>query len=452
MTSSLASSIAHLPTDQREAILANLTPDEAEALRWDWRFWARENQLPPPGDWQFWLILAGRGFGKTRSGAEWIIDKARAHDKCRIALVAETSADARDVMVEGESGIIECSPPWFKPNYEPSKRRLTWPNGSQASTYSADEPDQLRGPQHHFAWGDEPAKWKYEDAYDQLCFGLRLGDAPQGVLTTTPRPTKLIKELVDESLVPNPSVVLTRGSTYDNRDNLAGSFLRKIISKYEGTRLGRQELNAEILDDAPGALWKRDNVDLDRVFSHPRLVRVVVAIDPSVSSESADAATGIVVAGRGDDGHGYLLADGSLERPTPDEWGRQAASLYNTHQANRIIAEVNNGGDLVEANLKSVQRNLPVTKIRASRGKDIRAEPIAALCEQHRIHHVGTFPLLEDELCQWEPGVSRFSPNRLDAYVWAFTELMLENSVFSPEIKTLKSGGSRWGASNSKGF
>lgn len=346
----------------------------------------------------------------------------------RIALVAETAADARDVMVEGESGILAISPPWFQPRYEPSKRRLTWPNGARATTFSADEPKQLRGPQFHKAWCDEPAKWRYSDAWDQLAMGLRLGDQPQVVLTTTPRPTPLIKGWVAEATGERPSFAITRGSTFENRGNLAAPFLDRLVRKYEGTRLGRQELRAEILDDAPGALWKRDRVDADRVAKAPELVRVVVAIDPSVSAESETAETGIVVAGLGTDGHGYLLADASLEQPTPTEWGRQSVTCYHLHRADRVIGEVNNGGDLVEANIRVVDPDVSFKKVHASRGKQTRAEPISSLSEQHRIHHVGSFPMLEDQLCQWEPGVSTWSPNRLDAYVWAFTELMLEES------------------------
>lgn len=276
---------------EQQRILASLGPKEAETLKHEWRFWARPKQLPPEDDqWQFWMVLAGRGFGKTRLGAQWIIEQAEKHGARRIALVAETAADARDVMVEGDSGILACSPPWFMPRYEPSKRRLTWPNGARATTYSADVPGQLRGPQHDCAWADELAKWRYDDAWDQLSFGLRLGKNPRAVITTTPRPTKLVKTLVKD-----PLCRVTRGSTTENRSNLAPQFLNAILKKYNGTRLGRQELEAEILDDAPGALWNRENLDRDRVSSAPELTRIVVAIDPSVSSDSEEAETGIVV-------------------------------------------------------------------------------------------------------------------------------------------------------------
>jgi phage terminase large subunit-like protein len=420
---SLAEALALQGSEAQRQFVEDLTESEARYLEYDWKFWARPKQQFPEGNWQFWMILAGRGFGKTRCGAQWVIDQVQNRGKRRLALVAETASDARDVMVEGESGLLACSPPWFYPKYEPSKRRLTWPNGARATTYTAEKPDQLRGPQHDGAWADEPAKWRYADAWDQLMFGLRLGNNPQCCLTTTPRPTPLIKTLVKD-----PLSVVTRGTTYENKANLSPQFLQKILRKYEGTRLGRQELNAEILDDAPGALWQREAMDEDRCNSAPLLTRIVVAVDPSVSSDSEEAETGIVVAGLGSDRHGYVLADGSLEQPTPQEWGKQSVSLYSNHRADRIIGEVNNGGDLVEMNIRAVDPNVSYKAVHASRGKQIRAEPIAALYEQHRVHHVGFFPKLEDQMCQWEPGVSTWSPNRVDALVWALTELMLEHS------------------------
>lgn len=330
------------------------------------------------------------------------------------------------MLVEGESGILAISPPWFRPDYQPSKRRLVWPNGAIATTYSADEPNSLRGPQHDFAWADELAAWQYPDAWDQLQFGLRLGNDPRCVVTTTPRPTPIIKALIKDS-----TTAVTTGSTYENKANLARAFVEQIVKKYEGTRLGRQELYAEILDDAPGALWKRGRIDDLRITDPstlPEMVRIVIAIDPSVSADNADAATGMVACGLGTDGHGYALEDGSLEKPTPEQWARRAVQLYNDHDADRILAEVNNGGDLVEANIRTVDPKISYKEVRATRGKEIRAEPIAALVEQGRIHHVGNLAQLEDELCSWEPGIGK-SPNRLDAYVWGFTELMLGGPV-----------------------
>lgn len=417
-TPSLAELLALQPEVAND-FFAGLSEEEARALHWDWRFWARPKQIAPGGSWVTWLILAGRGFGKTRTGAEWITERVENGLARRIAIVAETAADARDVMVEGPSGVLACAKPWNPAKYEPSKRRVTWANGAQATTFSADEPDQIRGPEHDTGWGDEVAKWRYEEAWDNLQFGLRIGKDPRCVATTTPKPTKLVRALVRDT-----DTAITRGATDENRGNLAPKFLRAIYKKYAGTRLGRQELSAELLEDAPGALWKRDQIDRFRVRKHPDLVKIVVAIDPSVSAASDGAETGIVVAGIDAEGEGYVLSDGSIPQPTPEQWGSAAVSLYHLHHADRIIGEVNNGGDLVESNVRAIDKNVPFSQVRASRGKAIRADPIATFAEKGRIHHVGAFGALEDELCQWEPGAAK-SPNRLDAYVWAFTELML---------------------------
>lgn len=423
---SLASSLASLPAATREKVLASLSDEAALALRWDWQFWARPNQLAPAGAWRYWLLLAGRGFGKTRCGAEYVRARVESGKSGRFALVAPTAADVRDVMVEGESGILACSPPWFKPTYKPSLRRLEWPNGAIATTYSADEPDRLRGPQHDDAWADELAAWRYAEAWDQLMFGLRLGDDPRAVVTTTPRPTPQVKELVAD-----PHTVLTRGSTYENRGNLAPAFLSKIISKYEGTRLGRQELNAEILEDAEGALWRRTMIEALRVRLLPPLRRSVVAIDPAVSTNADSAETGIVLAGVGDcrckgkpELHGFVIDDLS-GLFSPDGWTRRAVGAYQMQRADRIVAEVNNGGALVESVLRTVDRTIAYRAVHASQGKRTRAEPVAALYEQGKVHHIGAFPKLEDQLCSWEPLSGQPSPDRLDALVWALTDLML---------------------------
>lgn len=376
---------------------------------------ARSAQRPPQGTWQYWMLKAGRGYGKTRVGAEWTIKIAREHPGCRIALVSPTAADARDVMVEGESGILTISPPDFMPLYEPSKRRITWPNKSQAALYSAEEPDRLRGPQHHAAWCDELASWKYPETWDMLLFGLRLGMNPRVVITTTPRPTKLVRELVKD-----PRCVVTTGTTYENKENLSPAFLDSIVKKYEGTRLGRQELNAEILDDNPGALWHRDAIENLRVVKPPQLIRVVTGVDPAVSSNDESAETGIVTAGMAANGHLYVLDDHSL-RGTPHQWAVAVVKAHHQRDGDRVVGEVNNGGDLVEVNLRTVDRSIPFKAVHASRGKLIRAEPVAALYEQGKVHHVGTFPQLEDQLCEWVPGEE--SPDRMDALVWAITEL-----------------------------
>jgi phage terminase large subunit-like protein len=371
-------------------------------------------------------LLAGRGFGKTRVLSEWICERAQSGRAGRIALVAPTAADARDVMIEGESGVLSVAPAWARPVYEPSRRRLTWPNGAIATTFSADEPERLRGPQHDAAVCDELAAWRYPEAWDQLMFGLRLGRNPRCVVATTPRPTKLLRELIARA---GKDVAVTRGSTYANRANLAPAFLDQIIRRYQGTRLGRQELDAELLDDVPGALWNRDQLDSCRLERRPELTRIVIAIDPAVSSgEDADE-TGIIVAGRDTDGHGYVLADTS-GRYAPAEWARVAIAAYGVHQADRIVAEVNNGGEMVEATLRMVDPNTSFRAVRASRGKVARAEPIAALYEQRRIHHIGEFPQLEDQMCSFTSGFDRrsvgYSPDRVDALVWALTDLLVE--------------------------
>lgn len=336
----------------------------------------------------------------------------------RIALVGQTAADVRDTMIEGESGIMAISPPWFEPKYEPSKRRLTWPNGARATAYSADEPRQLRGPQHELAWADELASWTTAEAWDQLMFGLRLGDDPRAVVTTTPRPTSVIRDLVKD-----PTTHVTRGSTYDNLANLAPAFIDKIITKYEGTRLGRQELYAEILDDVPGALWNRAMLAEARAQGEPpELVRIVVAIDPAVTNTSESDETGIIVAGLDASGAYHVLADRSC-RMSPDGWARRAITALDEYRADRIVAEVNNGGDLVEATIRTVRRNVPYKKVHASRGKRVRAEPIAALYEQGRVTHHGNLDLLEDQMVTFLPEGSDGSPDRVDALVWALTEL-----------------------------
>ncbi len=385
----------------------------------EWLRWARSTQAPPPGRWAVWLMLAGRGFGKTRSGAEWVRHRVASGRARRIALVARTPADVRDVMIEGESGILNVSPEWDRPRYEVSKRRLTWKNGAIALAFSSHEPDQLRGPQFDSAWCDELAAWEYPRAtWDNLTLSLRLGDDPRCVVTTTPRPLPVLRELLERD-----DVRVSRGSSYENRANLAGTFLEDIRRRYEGTRTGRQEIHAELLDEAEGALWRRDWIEDARVREAPELERVYVAIDPAVTSRPGSSETGIVVAGRDEDGHLYVLADGS-GRHTPAGWAARARSLYERYRADMVIAETNNGGDMVEETLLAALEDdfLPFRKVSASRGKYARAEPVAALYEQGRVHHVGSFPKLEDQMCTWEPG-SGVSPDRSDALVWAIIQL-----------------------------
>lgn len=410
-----------MSADERESLLADLTDEEAAKLFYDWEIWARPNQLIPDGDWRTYLFLSGRGFGKTRIGAEWVRSRAESGEFSRIALVGETAADVRDVMVEGESGILAISPPWNFPKYEPSKRRLTWPNGTIATTYSGDEPDQLRGPQSDTAWADEVAKWKYAtEAWDNLELGLRLGARPQAVATSTPRPVKVIRELRDDE-----GTVVVTGSSYENMDNLSPAFIHRIIKKYEGTRLGRQELYGHVLEDVPGALWTRAMLESAQVRGLPAMTRVVIGVDPAVTSgEDADS-TGIIVVGKGVDGKAYVLADRTC-RLSPDGWAQRTVEAHHEFGGDRIIGEANNGGDLIERVLRTVDSRIPYKKVTASRGKRVRAEPVAALYEQGKVFHVRGLDELEDQMISFLPEGTDTSPDRVDALVWALTELMLE--------------------------
>ncbi len=413
--SSLANSLASLPPDKRDKIIQSLSNPEAESLLYDWEYRARPNQLPPPGDWLAWLIMAGRGFGKTRTAAEFIRAEVKAGKARNIAFVGKTPADARDVMIEGESGILSISSQRERPEYEPSKRRLTWPNGAKALIYSSQEPDQLRGPAFDLAWGDELRTWYYpQETWDNLLLGCRIFGHPRIVATTTPLPISLIKNILK-----SPDVVVTRGTTYENRANLSPSFYSQIVSRYEGTRMGRQEINAELLEDVPGALWHTANIVIKPA---PDMKRIVVAIDPAVTSSEGADETGIVVAGAGIDGFYYILADRSA-RLSPDGWARRAIQAYQDFKGDRIIGEVNNGGEMIELTLRTVDPNIPYKAVHASRGKQARAEPIAALYEQGKVFHVKSFPELEDQLTTWTPETGK-SPDRLDALVWAMTELM----------------------------
>lgn len=426
--------IGSLTPEQLEK-LKSLTAMEQAALLYDWRRWARPKQIAPEGDWIGWLQLGGRGGGKTRSGAEWIRENVESGRMGRIALIGETSADGKDVMVNGESGLIAVSPPWFKPEFTASssngRPKVTWPNGAIATLYDAREPDQLRGPQFDGAWLDELAKYRYAQlVFDNLMLGLRLGVNPRWLATTTPRPISLIKAMMKD-----PTVVVTRYSSKDNLQNLAMAYRRNVIERYAGTRLGRQEIDAEILEDVPGALWTRRNLDENRVQVQdvPPLVRLIVAIDPAITSGDSSNETGVIAAGTDKNQHGYVLEDGSLVG-TPDQWARRAISLYRKYEADGIVAEANQGGEMVERVLRSVDPLIPVTLVRATRGKYIRAEPIAALYEQNRISHVGTFPDLEDQQIAFTPESASDrlpgeSPDRVDALVWAFAELFASMTV-----------------------
>jgi phage terminase large subunit-like protein len=391
----------------------------------DWDLWGRPEQFEPAGKWQFWLILAGRGWGKTRTGAEWVKKQVKKYPL--VNLIAATADDAREIMIDGESGILASCNKLERPKYIQNKNRLEWPNGARSLIFTAEKPERLRGKQHMCIWADELAAWRYPEAWHQAMFGLRLGDHPRAIITTTPKPTKLIKELAKDALT-----YITKGTTYDNKDNLAASFLSNIIKTYEGTRLGRQELNAEILDDNPNALFKQSDIDRLRVRAVPCLLkRILVGVDPAVTSKENSDLTGIIVVGLGYDGHGYVLADYSLVA-SPKSWAEAVIKAYEEYRADMIIAETNNGGDLVEANIRTIKQDFRYKKVHASKGKVVRAEPVAGLYEQGKIHHVGYFANLEDQMCDFNPQIDpEKSPDRLDALVWAFWELFNLGEIYT---------------------
>jgi len=387
------------------------------------RWKPRPEQTPPPGKWRVWMFMGGRGVGKTRTGAEWTIESARHFPLTNI--MGATADDARDIMIEGESGILASAPPDFRPRYLTQKRRLEWPNGAKTLVFTADTPERLRGKQHQRLWCDEVAAWRYPESYTQAMLGLRLPYDPRVVLTTTPKPVKLVRDILAEEKAGSPRVAVTRGSTYANRENLDPAFFSDIITAYEGTRLGRQELLGEYLDDTPGALWTRGMFDARRPA--PDLRRVVVAVDPAVTATEESDETGIIVAGVGTDGRGYVMADRSC-RLSPDGWAKRAWAAFDEFGADRIIYESNQGGDLVAHTLRTIRNNGSIHGVHASRGKRTRAEPVAALYEQGRVTHCQPFDELEDQLCGWTPE-SGDSPDRLDAMVWALTSLLVQQVV-----------------------
>lgn len=426
--------LVRLPNRVRQEILADMSEAERLALFKSWHWTARPAQLAPDGDaWGIWLILAGRGFGKTRAGAEWVTERAMVEPGCRIALVGTTAHDAATVMLEGESGIMAVAPEGFQPVYRSSKKEVRWPNGSVAMLFSAVEPDSLRGPQFHYAWCDEIAAWpKVREVWDNLRMGLRLGRRPQVVATTTPRPLGFLREMVAD-----PSVVVTRGSTYDNRANLPVSFLADLGSSYGGTALGRQEVMGELLEAREGALWSRDGLDACRRAMAPELVRVVIGVDPP----AGPGGCGIVVAGVDGAGIAYILADISISGSSPETWARAVGAGAVQYGADRVVAEVNNGGAMVESVLRAASLNLPLKTVRAARGKSARAEPVSALYAAHKVYHIGSFPDLEDEMCGLLMGGGYVgpgsSPDRADALVWALTELLLGAGPSRPALRPL---------------
>jgi phage terminase large subunit-like protein len=428
-----AEQLIRLPYEKMTEVIKRMTVPKA-AQTTCWNFWQRDAQKPPSDDWRVWLVRAGRGFGKTRMGAEWVRQMATDHPGARIALVGATLAEARSVMVEGESGLLPLSAA-DQLKWEPSLRTLRWPNGAVATLYSAAEPESLRGPQHDFAWADEIAKWPLGIAtWDNLMLGLRLGDRPRVMATTTPRAVPLVKRLDREA-----GVKLTTGSTMENAPNLPPAFIEELTALHGGTRWGRQELDGELIADAEGALWERDLLEQRRAFAVPDMKRIVIGVDPPASAKGD--ACGIVAVGLGADDKAYVLADHSVARASPEGWARAVAAAAEAHGADRVVAEANQGGDMVVSTLRAADVNMPVKKVHASRGKVVRAEPVFALYQGGRAFHAGAFPELEDELCGLligggYEGPGR-SPDRADALVWAMTELMLGKRGAEPRVRQL---------------
>lgn len=423
----------------RARILASLPKAEVAALEYAWRFWARPKQIAPPGDWATWLVCAGRGFGKTRCGAEWVREEIeKPENGGRVAIVAATQSDIYKTVLEGESGLYAVFPRHQRPKFNSKTNTLRFHNGALGNCFTAAEPDRMRGPQYGLAWCEELAAWRYPEAWDQLQFGLRLGKRPRACVTTTPRPTALVRSLLED-----PTTVVTRGSTFENKSNLAQSFFAAVLKKYEGTRLGRQELYAEVLGDTPGALWTLDILDRSRVRAHPPLVKIVVAVDPSATASDTSDEAGIVVFGLGEDKHGYVLEDLS-GRMSPTAWATKAIEAAVRWKANYIVGETNQGGDMVRTlvdqtarvmrEAKLLTQHIAFKAVHASQGKRARAEPISALYEQARVHHVGSFPELESQMTTWDATTGQKSPDRIDAAVYGATECCLGGVLSGPAV------------------
>ena len=417
--------------------LENIDDDEAAELDDDWRSWARPEQLPPTGDWRTWLFLGGRGAGKTRAGAEWVRAAVREGRATSIALVGATYMDVRDVMIEGPSGIATLGR-YDRVFFEPSKRRVSWPGGAVAHVFTAEEPHGIRGYQFDAVWCDEFAKWnKAEETFDMLEMALRIGESPRAVVTTTPRAIPALKRLIARA-----STVMTRAKTIDNANHLAPAFLAQMERQYAGTRLGRQELDAEIIEDNDRALWKREWIERTRVVGMPDgVVRIVIGVDPPASAGDGAAECGIVVCGWDNDNKGWVIADRSVRGLTPAQWGARVADAYRIFNADRVVVEANQGGDMVESVLRQQMPNAAIKSVHASRGKRARAEPVAALYERGQVAHCGVFLELEDQLCTWDghsngKGGGSASPDRMDALVWALADLFPPNARGEPRVRT----------------
>jgi phage terminase large subunit-like protein len=408
-----------------EPLFSSLAQALRQSANGDWRVRARPAQLPP-AEFSIWLILTGRGWGKNWTAGNLACELAGSGAVKRIALLGPTTDHVRQTQVEGQSGILNLAPAWCRPTFESSRGLLTWPSGSIATIYSADTPEALRGPEHDFAWCDELASWRRPETWDNLLLTLRIG-TPRIVVTTTPRPTKLIRDLCARE--GTDGIVITRGATYDNRSNLAPSFFQQLVRRFEGTRLARQELLGQVLEDVPGALWTRDILETTRVETAPPMQRIVIGVDPAGSAAPGADLSGIIACGLGQDGHGYVLGDFSC-RGTPREWAGKAIGAFHSLRADKIVVERNFGGDMAAATLASVDPSVPVKEISSSRGKALRAEPIASLFEQRRAHVVNAQPELEEQMCSFTSDWDRArdgSPDRVDALVFALAELMLES-------------------------
>lgn len=429
---------------ETQRLLSELPPDSLERLAYDWHIWARDEQLAPlttaNGEpWRTWLFLGGRGAGKTRAGAEWIRAEALGLPPSgrpkRLALVGPTIQHVRAVMIEGISGLLSIHPAHERPHFEPSKNQLVWPNGAIAQMFSADEYETLRGPQFDAAWCDELCRWKHaQKAWDMLQLALRLGDTPRAVVTTTPRASPLLKTLVADA-----STAVTHATTAANAANLSPAFLSEVTRRYAGTATGAQELEGQIIENQTGGLWRRDWLDQARVKERPELIRIVVAVDPPVSATVNSDACGIVVAGLGVDGRGYVLADRTIKGREPQIWARAAIAAWRDFEADRIVAEVNQGGDLVVLVLQQVDPTVTARKVRAQRSKWLRADPVAALYAEGRVSHVGEFLALENQMVAYDgtsASTDTKSPDRLDALVWALTDLMITSNT-KPTIRSI---------------
>lgn len=426
--------LAGMPDEARENIIAALSDDDAVSASEDWFLQARREQMPPGWLWTFWLIMAGRGFGKTWGGAHWLINEITEGNGTHSGIIAATAEDLRRYCIEGPSGIMSLAPSWFYPEYQPSKTQIVWPDGSVTLLFTSEKPERLRGPNLDKVWCDELASWKkLDETWNMLQFCLRRGENPQALITTTPRPKKVIRELVSRK---DSNVAITVGPMHDNAANLSPDFIKTVEAQFKGTKLERQEIYGDLLDEFEGALWNYTLLDQTRVKEAPHFLRKGVGVDPAISSAEGADLTGIISGGLSINKEGFVTGDYSL-RASPETWARKAVGVYHQTSADFLVAEKNQGGEMVEATIKAVDESVNVILVHASKGKITRAEPIAAYYEQSRCHHVGTFPDLEDEMCMFLPGELKKSPDRTDALVWLMSQLMGGANMVAPRIRSV---------------